>query len=142
MNSSSCSKLSVMVQTRLLRALTSWVFNNMKDRDCTTFLGNWHHCWIVYMVKEVFPTSSLKLFFFFNLCPLTSLTVLNTDKLNFTSELLFKQIISARRKLNKWIYHKTTFTSSKQIQIKAANIQDSVGIVSHFMTMLQNTKHI
>lgn len=128
LNSSSYSKLSVMVQTRLLRSLTSWVFNTTENRDCTTFLSSWRHCWTIHMVKEMFPTSNLKLLFS-NLCSLSPLTALNIDKLSSTSELWFKEIISKRRKLNEWMYQKTSFTSSKQTQIKAANIQDSVGIL-------------
>lgn len=87
-----------------------------------------------------------------NLSSLSSLIALNTDKLNSTSGLRFKQNLSTKKKLNKWVYnktyfiyiyiYKTSFTYSKQIQTKAANIQDSVGIVSHIMTMLQNMKPI
>lgn len=54
--------------------------------------------------------------------------------LSYCLHRLFPQAV----KWNKWIYHKTMFTFSKQIQKRAANIPATVGVVSHVMTTLQN----
>lgn len=58
------SKMPVISQTRLLRALSTQILNTLKDRDCRTSLGNWYCGWTVCMMKKALLIPSVKVCYF------------------------------------------------------------------------------